>query len=75
MAITKDKRNRDGEKSLGQTHLFNIGIIEVKDRTVGQAQVMLRLMRSAATIGGVWEREWGEDEERGEGGSQSAYFN
>ncbi len=42
MAITKDKRNRYREKSLGQTHLFNIVRIETMDRTPGQAQVMSR---------------------------------
>jgi hypothetical protein len=35
LAITRDARNRDKEKSPGQTHLFNSGTIEAMDRTAG----------------------------------------
>jgi hypothetical protein len=40
---TRDTRNRDREKSSGQTHLFTIWTLRDMDRTSGQAQVKLRL--------------------------------
>jgi hypothetical protein len=34
---------RDGEKNLGQNHLFNIGTIEAMEKTTGQAKEKLSL--------------------------------
>jgi hypothetical protein len=46
LAITRHTRNRDGDKSSGQTHLFNMGSVEAMDSTAGQAQVKLSLLSS-----------------------------
>jgi hypothetical protein len=40
-ALERDTRSRDREKGSGQIHRFNIGTIEARDRTAGQAQVKL----------------------------------
>ena len=42
----RDTRNRDREKSSGQTHLSNIWTIGAMDRTSGQPLVKLSLLRS-----------------------------
>ncbi len=44
----RDTRNRDREKSLGQTHLFNIWTIGALDRTSGLPQVKLNLLHSVS---------------------------
>ncbi len=47
-AITRDTRNKDREKTLGQAQLFNIGTIKSMDVNKGQAQVKLSLLRSVS---------------------------
>ncbi len=44
--FARDTRNRDTEKSSGQTHLFNIWTIGALDRTSGLPQVKLNLLHS-----------------------------
>ena len=44
--FTGDTRNRDREKSSGQTHLLNLWTIEAMDRISGQPQVKLSLLPS-----------------------------
>ncbi len=48
LVFTGDTRNRDREKSSGQSHLFNIWTVRAicMDRTTCQPQVKLSLMRS-----------------------------
>jgi hypothetical protein len=46
LVFTRDTRNRDREKSSGQTHLFNIWTIGAKEITPGQPQVELSLLCS-----------------------------
>ncbi len=43
LVITRDTRNRDRERSSGQSHLFNICATGAIDRTSGQPQVKLSL--------------------------------
>ncbi len=45
LVFTRDTRNEDREKNSGQTHLFNIWTIGAMDRTSGQPQVKLSLLR------------------------------
>jgi hypothetical protein len=40
LAVTRNKSIRDGEKSSGQNHLFNIETIKAMDSTSGQAELI-----------------------------------
>ncbi len=54
VVMTRDTCNWDREKSSGQTHLFNVWTLGAMDRTSGQPQVNLSLLRSISLF--FWQR-------------------